>query len=111
MGLSLGYISAYVGYPDPLVLYHQLPHDSLIPIRHGCYDHDAHSPERYLEIQPAGKRGRSSRRDWMEAGSRRRIQAPDKIRPAVCLRGHGCAVFRDGRGDDAICPTRISVPC
>ena len=47
----------------------------------------------------------------MEVGPRRRIQAPGEVWTSVCLRGHWCAVFWDGGGDDDICTFGIFVPC
>lgn len=47
----------------------------------------------------------------MEAGPWRRIQAPDEIRTVVRVRGHRCAVFWYGGGDDDIRSAWIPVPC
>lgn len=53
MGLHFG---VHASHKHSLVQHTQLSHDRAVPLRHGGYDHTAHTAQRHCQVQPGEHR-------------------------------------------------------
>lgn len=79
---------------------------SIIPLRHGGYDHAANTVQRCLQVQPAWN-PRSPRSDRVEAGPWGCIQGSNQLRFVVRICWNRCSVLWYATGDHDFCSSRL----
>lgn len=107
VGIKVGCIPHDEWWSNPLVFNRQLIVDRSLSFWCGCYDHDPNSLQGHCKLQSIGNQRRSSRRNRMEAGSRRCFQATSKLRIAVCLCRNWSSDIWNDTSDNDLCAVRL----